>query len=129
MYAIQCLASSISISILSYVSLCQLHGEHGKTIAWMAGRPPPWFHFFAGTAKPNRLEWGRASKIKEWHQVIETILYTSGTNPNLVTLSAEKEIIPCYRLELQESNSGVILLLQKHLAFSQTDSKACDYKV
>ena len=67
--------------------------------------------------------------MKAWHQVIETIPYTSGEKPNLVTLSAEKEIIPCYCQELQESKSGVILRLQKHLAFSQTDSKACGYKV
>lgn len=47
---------SISTSILLYVSLCQLHGEHGETIAWMAGSPPPWFHPFTGVAKPNRFE-------------------------------------------------------------------------
>ena len=46
----------ISISILLYVSLCQLHGEHGETIAWMARRAPLWFHPFTGTAKPNRFE-------------------------------------------------------------------------
>ena len=91
----------------------------------MAGRPPPWFHSFAGTAKP--IDLGGGSTIKAWHQVIATIPYTSGKNPNPVTLFAEKGIIPCYCLELQ--GSGVILCLQKCLAFSWTCSKACGYKV
>lgn len=95
-----------------YMSLFQLPGEHGETIAWMAGRPPPWCPSFATTAKPNMFGERRSSKIKAWHQVIETIPYTSGKKSNLVTHSAEKEIILCHCLELQES--GIILRLQKH---------------
>jgi hypothetical protein len=47
---------SISIFILLYMSLCQLHGELGETITWMAGWLPLWFCSFAGTAKPNRFK-------------------------------------------------------------------------
>lgn len=112
MFGIQCLASQgkhfYAIIHESVPAAC----EHGETIAWMAGRPPPWCHSFAATAKPDRFGEGWGSKIKAWHQVIETIPYTSGKKSNLVTHSAEKEIIPCYCLESQES--GVILRLQKH---------------
>lgn len=46
---------SISISVLCCVSLCQLPGEPGKTIAWMVGWPLPFMLYsFAGFAKPNR---------------------------------------------------------------------------
>lgn len=102
--------------------LCHLYGEYNWE-GWKA--PIQWFYSFAVAAKYNTFVhvcvWG--SKMKPWHWVIETIPYTSGgkKNNNLVTLTIEKEIILFYVKELQESKSGVILHLQKHLAFSWID--------
>lgn len=63
------------------------------SLGWLEG---PLLGFTFLLELPNPIVWsgGRASKIKAWHQVIETILYTSGTKPNLVTLSAEKKNHP-----------------------------------
>lgn len=115
----------VSISMPLYTSLFQLHGEHGETIAWMAGRPPPWCHSFAATAKPNRFGEGRGSKIKAWHQVIETIPYTSG-----------KKIRSSHTLCWKRNHpvplpgvAGKWCHFTFTEAFSRTDSQARGYKV
>lgn len=133
MYAIQCLESQYK----HFYSIIR----ESVPAAWWAwwnhsldGWKAPTLGFTLLLELPNPIGsigcvCGGPSKIKAWHQVIETIPYTSGKKPNLVIFSAEKEIIPCCCPELQESKSSVILHLQKRLAFSWTDSKACDYKV
>lgn len=99
---------STSISLLFHVCLCQLHGEHGETIAQRAMPHRPHFHSVVGTAKGL---W-RCSKMKAWHQEIDTISQkpekeTKNNNNKINQFNStdEKEISPCHCWALQEGKA------------------------